>query len=169
MEPAAMGGCHPYTIRGGIATQVDSKKSIKPCKPSRSVKPGSHYRQQLVPSNFCSKPLQVMLALTKVGRHALYAKSPNCSRFLGTFCLMLGVGHIRRTLLSFWFSFHLLSMCLCFLDHREACMMKPEELGKKFWFPVSQQHQDLGQLQKFITALRVLHWTSSCFTLLYFQ
>ena len=26
-------------------------------------------------------------------------------------------------------------------------MMKPEELGKRFWFPGLLQHQDLGQLQ----------------------
>lgn len=55
MEPAAKCGWHPHTISGGIATQVDSK-SIKTFELSRSVKPGSHYRQQIVPSNFCSKP-----------------------------------------------------------------------------------------------------------------
>lgn len=43
--------------------------------------------------------------------------------------------------------------------------MKPEELWKKFWFPGLLQHQDLGQLQKIISTLKVLSWTSPNLTL----
>lgn len=69
MEPAARCGCHPYTISGEF--KALKKKSVKTFKLSRSVKPGSHYRQQIVPSNFRSKPAYVMFALTKVGRYVV--------------------------------------------------------------------------------------------------
>lgn len=36
LEPAAKHGCHPYTISGGIATQVESKPSRRALKPLNS-------------------------------------------------------------------------------------------------------------------------------------
>jgi len=44
-------------------------------------------------------------------------------------------------------------------------MMKAEELGKRFPFPGLLQCQDLGQLQKFISVLKVLHGTAPYITL----
>lgn len=127
------------------------------------MKPGSHYRQQIVPSNFCSKPAHVMFALTKIVRHVA---SQVTKWLMFSWDLLPNAGsrtHCNDPVV-FLIQFSSLHAFTLFKP-KMTCMIKLEDLGKIFWFSGLLEHQDLGQVQKFIPAFKVCHWTSPYFML----